>query len=244
MHKRLQSFTEGLETRGDAETVWASLASHVADLGLPFCTLTMATETHHGKVSSRFHSNLNQEFSETYRTRMLDNDPFLAIRCRSLAAETILTDPDRFPGARGRQRDFLELAAAQGVKSCLGIPVRTRDQGEFGGWVIGSDADESEFERFCADHGAQVHLAALLAFERIAALGRIEAQGSTARLSPRERECLLWLSAGLRVAMIANRLDLSEAAVNLYIRNARAKLGARTREQAVARAILSGEIAP
>jgi hypothetical protein len=35
---------------------------------------------------------------------------------------------------------------------------------------------------------------------------------------------------------------ISESAVNLYISNAKHKLGAKTREQAVARAIFSGEI--
>jgi len=61
-------------------------------------------------------------------------------------------------------------------------------------------------------------------------------------LSARERECLLWLCAGLRVTMIADKLAISNSAVNLYITNAKHKLGAKTREQAVARAIFSGEI--
>ena len=63
-------------------------------------------------------------------------------------------------------------------------------------------------------------------------------------LSDRERECLLWLSVGLRVSMIADKLAISESAVNLYITNAKHKLGSKTREQAVAQAILSTEIIP
>lgn len=243
MDASLQSFAEGLDALDSGDAVWAALAGFSGDRGLTACTLTMARRDGRALRSSRFQTSLPKEFADSYRGGLVGNDPFLALHCRSMAARPILTDPDRFPGAKGAQRGFLELTEALGVRTCLGIPVRIHTQGEFGGWVIGSDADESEFEAFCAAHGAELHLAALLAFERMAALARMEAKGS-ARLSPRERECLLWLSAGLRVAMIADRLALSEAAVNLYISNARAKLGARTREQAVARAILSGEIVP
>ena len=40
----------------------------------------------------------------------------------------------------------------------------------------------------------------------------------------------------------ADKLSISSSAVNLYIANAKHKLGAKTREQAIARAIFSGEI--
>ncbi len=44
--------------------------------------------------------------------------------------------------------------------------------------------------------------------------------------------------------MIAHRLEISDSAVALYIRNVRRKSDATTREQAVARAIQVGEIQP
>lgn len=57
------------------------------------------------------------------------------------------------------------------------------------------------------------------------------------RLSPRERECLLWLSAGLRVDQIAFRLGNHPKTVEKQISSARHKLRARTNAQAVARAL-------
>ena len=86
-----------------------------------------------------------------------------------------------------------------------------------------------------------MHLAGVLAYERMVALGVAELVPKRA-LSARERECLLWLCAGFRVSIIAERLQISESAVNLYISNAKHKLGAKTREQAIARAIFSGQI--
>jgi DNA-binding CsgD family transcriptional regulator len=64
------------------------------------------------------------------------------------------------------------------------------------------------------------------------------------KLSPRERECLSWLMHGHRTKDIAQRLNLSAVAVELYLKNARTKLGAKTREEAVAKAILLRIIEP
>lgn len=61
-------------------------------------------------------------------------------------------------------------------------------------------------------------------------------------LSPRERECMQWLAAGKVTKEIGDLLHLSDSAVNLYVANAKRKLRADTREQAVARALLLGEI--
>jgi DNA-binding CsgD family transcriptional regulator len=91
------------------------------------------------------------------------------------------------------------------------------------------------------DHGHEAHLAGLLAYERMISLG-LGHEANEKLLSGREHEVPLWLCAGYRVSMIADKLGISESAVNLYLKNARAKLGAKTREQAVARAIFSGQI--
>lgn len=56
-------------------------------------------------------------------------------------------------------------------------------------------------------------------------------------LSPREREVLLWLASGLRTAEIAHRMGIEPVTVGLHLQGARRKLGARTREQALAIAL-------
>jgi DNA-binding NarL/FixJ family response regulator len=58
-----------------------------------------------------------------------------------------------------------------------------------------------------------------------------------ARLSPREREILGLLSEGLTGQAIASSLFLSPETVRTHVRNATAKLGAKTRVQAVALAV-------
>ncbi len=60
--------------------------------------------------------------------------------------------------------------------------------------------------------------------------------------SAREREILGLLAGGDTDAQIAAQLELSPATVQTHVRNAKAKLGARTRAQAVALALTSGLI--
>jgi DNA-binding CsgD family transcriptional regulator len=58
----------------------------------------------------------------------------------------------------------------------------------------------------------------------------------------REREVLTLLAAGATDEQIAETLELSPATVQTHVRNAKAKLGARTRAQAVALALQRGLI--
>jgi DNA-binding CsgD family transcriptional regulator len=62
--------------------------------------------------------------------------------------------------------------------------------------------------------------------------------------TPREREVLALLAGGATDGQIATMLELSPATVQTHVRNAKAKLGARTRAQAVALSIQRGLITP
>jgi DNA-binding CsgD family transcriptional regulator len=64
------------------------------------------------------------------------------------------------------------------------------------------------------------------------------------RPTSREREILALLATGATDNEISDILALSPATVQTHVRNAKTKLGARTRAQAVALAIAQGMIAP
>lgn len=61
-------------------------------------------------------------------------------------------------------------------------------------------------------------------------------------LTLREIEVLSLLANGMRTDQIAHRIGLARGTVEFHIRNARVKLQAHTREQAIARAIVTGKI--
>ncbi|MEQ8656359.1 MAG: helix-turn-helix transcriptional regulator [Hyphomicrobiales bacterium] len=60
------------------------------------------------------------------------------------------------------------------------------------------------------------------------------------QLSEREKECLSLLAQGLRTQRIAERIAISPATVEFHFKNARKKLGALTREQALAISVQNG----
>jgi DNA-binding CsgD family transcriptional regulator len=61
-------------------------------------------------------------------------------------------------------------------------------------------------------------------------------------LSAREREVLRLVADGLSSPAISAHLGIGVATVRSHVRNARAKLGARSRAEAVARALETGEL--
>lgn len=71
-----------------------------------------------------------------------------------------------------------------------------------------------------------------------------EGQAGTRGRGPsrREREVLTLLAMGSTDVQIAQQLGLSPATVQTHVRNAKGKLGARTRAQAVALALVGGLI--
>jgi DNA-binding CsgD family transcriptional regulator len=71
--------------------------------------------------------------------------------------------------------------------------------------------------------------------------GRNSARSSP-QLSPRQRDVIELVAEGLTSIQIAERLGVSPETVRTHLRNARLKLGASTKAQAVAVAMLRGEI--
>jgi len=61
-------------------------------------------------------------------------------------------------------------------------------------------------------------------------------------LTPRQRQCLALARNGKTSMQIAGELEISRRTVDQYIAEACKRLGARNRAQAVAEAVLRGEI--
>lgn len=68
----------------------------------------------------------------------------------------------------------------------------------------------------------------------------VHTEATSDRLTQREAQCLQALASGLSNSGIAKQLKISLPTVALHLCNARRKLGAQTREQAVALAVKRG----
>lgn len=167
-------------------------------------------------------------------------DPFLTDVCRSFqptwAGPAFL--PELSLGVR--QRDFIQRGGATGLRAGVTVPLALRDQPEFGGWILGGSFSADEFRRLWAERGEAVLTFLAIGFART----RTIEPAVDRSLSPRERECLQGLARGDQLKEIASRLGVSYSTVEFHLRNARRKLKARTREQAMAQAILHGLIDP
>jgi LuxR family transcriptional activator of bioluminescence operon len=85
-----------------------------------------------------------------------------------------------------------------------------------------------------------VHLLAGYVHEALRRVLVTEGAKMSRPLSPRERECLLWVAEGKTSWEIGVILATSERTVNFHLQNASAKLGVSNRQHAVAKAMLLG----
>ena len=108
------------------------------------------------------------------------------------------------------------------------------------------DEDRGDFTAVVTENMATLHLAALFFLAMLDArwpsTGPRDRDARAPLLSDRERQVLSLYARGAQTAAVADRLRLSERTVREYLARARVKLGARSRSQAIARAVLDGLI--
>ncbi len=100
--------------------------------------------------------------------------------------------------------------------------------------------DSQEFERLWTANNAEIYTLFGLLDEGM----RQNYLGQIIRLSPREKETLEWLSAGLNPQQIADHLKISTSTIDKYIVSSKKKLKARTRDHAVVKALMFNIIHP
>ena len=168
-------------------------------------------------------------------------DPFLSRCCATFRPiSTGIAYADQHRGLSAAQMNLIDEASNYGINAGFSSTIRRAGQRGLAGWNIGSSLSRNEVDALRLHSEASLRLAAWHAHE---ALEQARRQPS-GRLSPREVQCLQFLAQGYRTKDIARALDLSNAAVELYLRNARRKLGAATREQAIAIATVQGVVSP
>ncbi|PLX35406.1 MAG: hypothetical protein C0605_10285 [Hyphomicrobiales bacterium] len=138
---------------------------------------------------------------------------------------------------------WLDVLSQQGLSAGLTIPVHSRHGGDWGMIHLGADMKATEFRKIISAHGNNAILISAYAYYHIRQIHQDTGRGKL-MLTPREKECLSWISKGERNDGIAHRLNVTRPTVDFHISNARRKLAARTREQAVAIAVREGLINP
>jgi DNA-binding CsgD family transcriptional regulator len=135
------------------------------------------------------------------------------------------------------EQEVWESALAWGWRNGFVLPIRG-PAGYFATVSMGSREGDLDLR---PETRARLQMLAVLAHERACTLaGLMSPEKLFERMTAREIECLRWVAAGKTDPEIGDILSISATTVKFHVDGARAKLGARTRAQAVARFVLYG----
>lgn len=223
-------------SEGTEGAVWDLCVAHFAQHGFD-----KVIYLHQSGQDVHVASSLEPAWRETYLTRGDARiDPFLSICCTTYhAIDTGIDHLQQHDILSSPQRSLIMEAADYGIRSGFSAVTQLRGAHGAAGWNLCSSLGAREVAALRRDRQDALRLAALHAHHALVQVRKLPAVRT---LSRREADCLALVARGDRSKGIARKLALSPVTVDLYLRNAREKLGAATREQAVAIAIAQGQI--
>lgn len=143
---------------------------------------------------------------------------------------------------RSIEREMQEATRSFGIENELFVPLsdvnRLRQINLF---MTGRGRDTAQHFEAVSHKAAALAQVFLWSYEDAALAGGTAS--APVALTPREAECLQWAAEGLTTDAIADRMGISARTVKFHTANAAGKLGARTRTEAVARAVARGLLA-
>ena len=218
------------------EALAATAGSLFRDVGLPHFALarffkadrtpdvTVLAGSFHSEWSRRYMANRYVRHSHIARELFMTREPY--------SWEDVM----RRRSVDEAQKRVKHEAREAGLADGLFTPVRGAD-GSYAAVVLAGPHPELEDEFLRTSAGV---LSAYYASESQRLSSTVP--GSSARLSPRQRECLAWVRQGKSSSVIAEILGLSVQTVDEHLAGACRKLGVRTRVQAAVEASLAGLI--
>lgn len=220
-----EDFLEVVVNEQEPDRLWAAGCHWLESMG--FDRVLHLSIPGQGPVTAR--TTLGAEFEQAYKLGGWARcDPFLTY-CLP-ARQSLATGADYLDDygyLEAAERQVILAARETGFRAGFSLVTR-RDARQLEAWNIGSTLRRREVELIREAHETKLRLG-------LAALRDRLTQAAPVGLSPREVQCLDLLGEGLRVKAIATELDLAEVTVEMHLKNARQKLGAATREQALLR---------
>ncbi|WP_150497262.1 LuxR C-terminal-related transcriptional regulator [Roseibium aquae] len=219
---RTEDFLDRIATQTDPDLLWSVATDWLSARGFDkVLHLSIAN----GHVTTR--TTLGAAFERHYRDEGLArHDPFPKY-CLA-ATGSVSTGIDYMRDHHylvPDERKVIWAAADVEFRAGFSLVVR-RDSLGCEGWNLGSSLNRVEVDRIRQDKSVELRLALM------ALRGRLQ-NAATARLTKRERQVMDLLAEGLRTKAIAGELGIAEVTVELHMKNARTKLGALTRDQAL-----------
>ncbi|MCP4526124.1 MAG: hypothetical protein GY833_09470 [Aestuariibacter sp.] len=243
MTSNIVSFCDKFSGVEGQDILWDRMLEELKPYGLGEILYTFSTFPNHGSIhdfarGAYLKTNYPEEYQEA-KNNFID-DPFWDI-CVFENQTVLWSNTSLVEDLPPEQKASVDIDWDFNIMT--GVALSSRFNNGHGGVAIGLHAPNMswvEFDKIWAEHEVAItDLAA--AFDICMREDHID---GIYPLSAREKECLLWLSSGLRPQQIAYRLDISPKTVEKHIASARSKLGADTVAQAVAKSLIFGLINP
>tara|TARA_R110000782_G_scaffold117364_4_gene207802 strand:- start:124418 stop:125179 length:762 start_codon:yes stop_codon:yes gene_type:complete len=242
----LAAFAETMEQEKSFVRRWANLTEWLGSFGADQINYGVLDNISFNRDEApvTFISSMNPQWIEYYGEQRFDlHDPHVTfVREGRLQpyrwSEDILPHLDQESG-----QDVVKQTIEAGLRSQIHMiaPDPLGLCGPVGGMTIGSSLKSGEFFGCVGDR--DILLVSMATIFHHHAIGEIRRSQVGARpLSTRERDCMAFVASGLRTSRIAEKMRVSEVTVELHLRNARTKLRAKTTAQAIARAMMFGDI--
>jgi LuxR family quorum sensing-dependent transcriptional regulator len=176
------------------------------------------------------------EWSEFYHRNDFFDDDFMVAEARRRIAPYRWSDVAARGKLAGRQRELHDAAVAFGWREALAVPIHGPNSLQ--GLVTLATCDDINLD---AARRALLHTMSIAVFERCRTSSSFGmSDPAPVALSRRELECLQWVAAGKTDWEIAQLLGIKPVTAHYHVERAKAKLGVKTRVEAVAAAVLRG----
>jgi DNA-binding CsgD family transcriptional regulator len=254
MDSRLIDFVDQLETTATFEDAWDVTVGFFLDHGqisidYSYCYVDHEHDKHNGIIHefTRHSHESHPDWPQLQRTYIGDHlyDLDRCVQNAFVSVRPMLWSPEYMPREDGRLLGHYE--GIREINDCCAsicLPTRhTSDKQYIGMFHFGGAFGKAEYDRLIGNHGDLLWLGAMHA-DCVLMQHRDVGMREAVHLTMRERECLEWLSRGLKNDRIAERMAITVPTVAMHFANARRKLKVATREQALARAVLLRLVRP
>lgn len=242
--EHLFEFSKAAMIAVDQNEVWESLKATLSNFGVQFVNYAYGTPD-----DLLFFSNMSDEWLSYYSEHYAATD-YIVEYC-SKAEHSLQLDASHFKGegyADKTNTNMMSDIGDQGARSGIFVPMPKPGKEYLAGAGIFFGLSEVDSANVMTRHGEEIVLIMHAAHQFISGhelqigsdiFSTSHRQNLENRelLTDREKDVLRYLALGLRPERIAEKMQLKLATIYMHITKARRRLGAATRERAIAIAI-------
>ncbi|MEB8387540.1 LuxR C-terminal-related transcriptional regulator [Rhodobacteraceae bacterium KMM 6894] len=233
-----RSLADQMDTAGPPAQIWSAAIGCLPAMGLSK-VIFMDLSQHRAPLIL---TNADDTWTERYKDTVKNGlDPFARNCLRGFATQlTGVGHTDDHDHLTQIELDQIaQGSAALDICTGMSVTMRPLTHGSGVGLNLMTTLDAREFANLRQEHEDTWRAWCQLVY---AGLNASTATQSSLSLTEKQRDCLAYVADGFRTAEVAHKLSISEATVELHMRNARMRLHAKTRDQAVAIAVRTGLI--